>query len=299
MTLYHKPVLAEASIEGLNINPDGTYVDATFGGGGYARMILRKLSSGTLAAFDRDSDAAGNVPQDDRLVFFPHNYRFLKNFLDYKNLLPVDGIVADLGVSSHQFDKAERGFSFRFDGPLDLRMDFSKGITAAEVVNTYDEKALTHIFSFYGEIKNSRTLARCIINKRKEKKIESTFDFVEAVDEVVSKKSRNKYLAQVFQALRIEVNEELDSLKEFLQQTPEVLKKGGRLVVISYHSLEDRLVKNFMKTGNIEGKQIKDFYGNSQSPFKIITRKPVTASEEEISVNGRARSAKLRIAEKI
>ncbi len=299
MTLYHKPVLAEASIEGLNINPDGTYVDATFGGGGYARMILRKLSSGTLAAFDRDSDAAGNVPQDDRLVFFHHNYRFLKNFLDYKNLLPVDGIVADLGVSSHQFDKAERGFSFRFDGPLDLRMDFSKGITAAEVVNTYDEKALTHIFSFYGEIKNSRTLARCIINKRKEKKIESTFDFVEAVDEVVSKKSRNKYLAQVFQALRIEVNEELDSLKDFLQQTPEVLKKGGRLVVISYHSLEDRLVKNFMKTGNIEGKQIKDFYGNSQSPFKIITRKPVTASEEEISVNGRARSAKLRIAEKI
>lgn len=296
---YHVPVLAEASVSGLNIDPAGIYVDATFGGGGHARLILNKIKTGKLVGFDRDSDAVDNIPADNRFVFIPNNYRFLKNFLEYKNLSPVDGILADLGVSSHQFDEAERGFSFRFDGPLDLRMDFSKGNTAADVVNSYEEKALIHMFSFYGEIKNSRNLAKCIIAKRKEKKIETTFEFVTAIEEVTSIKTRNKYLAQVFQALRIEVNEELDSLKEFLEQTPQVLKKGGRLVVISYHSLEDRLVKNFLRSGNIEGKIEKDFYGRSQSPFKIITRKPLVADEEEIERNSRARSAKLRIAEKI
>ena len=296
---YHVPVLAEASVSGLNIDPAGIYVDATFGGGGHARLILNKIKTGKLVGFDRDSDAVDNIPADNRFVFIPNNYRFLKNFLEYENLSPVDGILADLGVSSHQFDEAERGFSFRFDGPLDLRMDFSKGNTAADVVNSYEEKALIHMFSFYGEIKNSRNLAKCIIAKRKEKKIETTFEFVTAIEEVTSIKTRNKYLAQVFQALRIEVNEELDSLKEFLEQTPQVLKKGGRLVVISYHSLEDRLVKNFLRSGNIEGKIEKDFYGRSQSPFKIITRKPLVADEEEIERNSRARSAKLRIAEKI
>jgi 16S rRNA (cytosine1402-N4)-methyltransferase len=296
---YHIPVLAEASVAGLNINPGGIYVDATFGGGGHARIILQYLTTGKLAAFDRDSDARRNIPDDDRIIFFPHNYRFLKNFLDYKNLTPVDGILADLGVSSYQFDEATRGFSFRFDGPLDLRMDNSKGKTAADIINSYDEKQLTHIFSFYGEIKNSRTLARCIIRKRKEKEITTTSGLVEAIEEAVSVKTRNKYLAKVFQALRIEVNQELDSLMEFLEQCPKVLKKGGRLVVISYHSLEDRLVKNFFKSGNFEGKQVKDFYGNVQTPFKIITRKPLTASEDEIKTNSRARSARLRIAEKI
>jgi len=296
---YHVPVLAEDSVTGLNIDPAGIYVDATFGGGGHARLILEQLGDGKLAGFDRDSDAVKNKLNDSRFVFIPHNYRFLNNFLEYENLAPVDGILADLGVSSHQFDKGERGFSFRFDGPLDLRMDFSTGITAADIVNTYEENALIHMFSFYGEIKNSRSLARCILSKRKEKKIETTFELVEAIEEVISTKTRNKYLAQVFQALRIEANEELESLKEFLQQTPKALKKGGRLVVISYHSLEDRLVKNFLRSGNIEGKIEKDFYGKSQSPFKVITRKPIVAGEEEIEKNSRARSAKLRIAEKI
>jgi len=296
---YHVPVLAEASVSGLNIDPAGIYVDATFGGGGHARLILNKIKTGKLVGFDRNSDAAGNIPTDNRFVFVPNNYRFLKNFLEYEKLSPVDGILADLGVSSHQFDEAERGFSFRFDGPLDLRMDLTKGKTAADVVNSYEENALIHMFSFYGEIKNSRNLAKCIIAKRKEKKIETTFEFVAAIEEVTSIKTRNKYLAQVFQALRIEVNEELDSLKEFLEQTPQVLKKGGRLVVISYHSLEDRLVKNFLRSGNIEGKIEKDFYGRSLSPFKIITRKPLMADVEETERNSRARSAKLRIAEKI
>lgn len=296
---YHIPVLAEASVAGLNIVQNGIYVDATFGGGGHARLILDELKKGKLIGFDRDTDAAKNIPNNSNFVFFPHNYRFLKNFLEYEHLSPVDGILADLGVSSHQFDQGERGFSFRFDGPLDLRMDFTTGKTAADVVNTYDENDLIHMFSYYGEIKNSRSLAAAIVAKRSEKRIETTFEFVEAIEKVISIKTRNKYLAQVFQALRIEVNEELDSLKEFLEQTINVLKKGGRLVIISYHSLEDRLVKKFLKSGNLDGKLEKDFYGKSLSPFKIITRKPLVANEEEINNNSRARSAKLRIAEKI
>jgi len=296
---YHIPVLAEASVAGLNIDQAGIYVDATFGGGGHARLILNELKEGKLVGFDRDNDAAKNVPNDSSFVFIPHNYRFLKNFLDYENLSPVDGILADLGVSSHQFDEGERGFSFRFDGPLDLRMDFTTGKTAADIVNTYEENDLIHMFSFYGEIRNSRSLAAAIISRRNEKRIETTFEFVDAIETVISIKTRNKYLAQVFQALRIEVNEELESLKEFLEQTYKVLKKGGRLVVISYHSLEDRLVKNFLKSGHFDGKIEKDFYGRSVSPFKIITRKPIVADDEEVNKNSRARSAKLRIAEKI
>ncbi|OIP02146.1 MAG: 16S rRNA (cytosine(1402)-N(4))-methyltransferase [Bacteroidetes bacterium CG2_30_33_31] len=295
---YHLPVLAEESVKGLNINPEGIYVDATFGGGGHSKLILSELNTGKLVGFDRDSDAEKNVLQDDRFVFIPQNYRFIENFLDYNNLIPVDGILADLGVSSHQFDIPERGFSFRFDGPLDLRMDFNNGKTAADIINTYEEKALIHIFSLYGEIKNSRTLARQIIKIRDKKKIDTTYEFVEAIDCIVSIKTRNKYLAQVFQALRIEVNEELDSLKDFLIQSSKVLKTGGRLVVISYHSLEDRLVKNFLRSGNFDGKLDKDFYGNINSPFTIITRKPMVADDDEIEINGRARSAKLRIAEK-
>jgi len=295
---YHLPVLAEESVKGLNINPEGIYVDATFGVGGHSKLILSELNTGKLVGFDRDSDAEKNVLQDDRFVFIPQNYRFIENFLDYNNLIPVDGILADLGVSSHQFDIPERGFSFRFDGPLDLRMDFNNGKTAADIINTYEEKALIHIFSLYGEIKNSRTLARQIIKIRDKKKIDTTYEFVEAIDCIVSIKTRNKYLAQVFQALRIEVNEELDSLKDFLIQSSKVLKTGGRLVVISYHSLEDRLVKNFLRSGNFDGKLDKDFYGNINSPFTIITRKPMVADDDEIEINGRARSAKLRIAEK-
>lgn len=296
---YHIPVLADETVDGLNIQHNGIYVDVTFGGGGHSQLILKKLDKGILAAFDRDADALANIPNDDRIVFFPHNYRFVKNFLEYKNLSPVDGILADLGVSSHQFDEATRGFSFRFDGPLDLRMNTKSGMTAADVVNQYDEKDLIHLFSAYGEIKNSRTLAKTIIDFRKKKLFETTFDLAEAIDSLILPHIRNKYLAQVFQALRIEVNQELESLKEFLEQTPDILKKGGRLVIISYHSLEDRLVKNFMKTGNIEGKETKDFYGNSISPFKLISRKAIQADEKEININNRARSARLRIAEKI
>lgn len=296
---YHIPVLAQESIEGLNINPKGNYVDATFGGGGHAKLILEKLTTGKLAAFDRDPDAIANISNDKNLVFFPHNYRFIKNFLDYSDLLPVDGILADLGVSSHQFDEASRGFSFRFDAPLDTRMNTKSGKKAADIINSYSESDLIHIFSAYGEIKNSRTLAKAIIAARKHKVIETTSDLSSAIESLTLPRIRNKYLAQVFQALRIEVNEELDSLREFLLQTKDILKPCGRLVIISYHSLEDRLVKNFMKSGNLEGKEEKDFYGNIKSPFKSITRKAVQADSEEIKSNNRARSARLRIAEKI
>lgn len=296
---YHIPVLAEASVEGLNINPKGIYVDATFGGGGHSRLIIDKLTTGKLVGFDRDTDAKNNIFDDKRFVFIPQNYRFLNNFLSYNNLFPVDGILADLGVSSHQFDVPDRGFSYRFDGPLDLRMNTEIGITAADVVNTYDENNLIHLFSAYGEIKNSRTLAKAIVDSRKNSKLVTTSDLVNIIEPIIPKHIRNKYLAQVFQALRIEVNQELDSLKDFLEQTTKALKKGGRLVVIAYHSLEDRLVKNFIKTGNLQGKEEKDFYGNSISPFKQITRKAIQADEEEIKANNRARSARLRIAEKI
>ncbi|MBN2746934.1 MAG: 16S rRNA (cytosine(1402)-N(4))-methyltransferase RsmH [Bacteroidales bacterium] len=296
---YHIPVLAQTAVDGLKINPNGVYVDVTYGGGGHSRLIFNKLTTGHLVGFDRDPDALPNLIQSDRFHFFPNNYRFTYNFLDFAKLLPADGILADLGVSSHQFDEAERGFSFRFDADLDLRMSKNSGKTAADILNSYTENQLIHIFSAYGEVKNSRTLAAKIILERTTKPILTTSDLVLAVEKFTPAHSRHKYLAQVFQALRIEVNAELDSLKEFLLQTPNMLKKGGRLVIISYHSLEDRLVKNFLKTGNLEGHETKDFYGNSQSPFKLITRKPIQADDLEIEKNNRARSARLRIAELI
>ena len=299
MTPYHIPVLLNASIEGLNLNPDGIYVDATFGGGGHARAILSQLRKGILAAFDRDNDSQANLPDDERLLLFPNNYRFIQNFLAYKELSPVDGILADLGVSSHQFDAAERGFSFRFDGPLDLRMDIETGLPASQIVNEYPEDQLIHLFSAYGEIKNSRTLAREILKARTQKAIESTQDLKTAIQAILPKNQEHKYLAKVFQALRIEANQELESLQVFLEQTPDLLKQGGRLVIISYHSLEDRMVKNFMRSGRIDGKEEKDFYGNSKSPFRVITRKAIQADEAEISNNNRARSARLRIAERV
>ncbi len=295
---YHIPVLLKESVDGLNIKKDGVYADVTFGGGGHSREILSRLENGKLIGFDRDADAMANVPQDPRFTLVNSNYKYLKNFLDFHQAYPLDGILADLGVSSHQFDVAERGFSFRFDGPLDSRMDSSAGITASDIINNYEESKLIHLFSFYGEIKNARTLASKIVEARKARTIKTTNDLVAAIESIVPDKQRNKYLALVFQALRLEVNDEIKSLEEFLSQCEDALKPGGRLVVISYHSLEDRLVKNFMKTGNPNGKEEKDFFGKTSSPYELISRKPIEACESEIARNNRARSAKLRIAER-
>jgi len=297
--MYHDPVLLHESIEGLNICPDGVYVDATFGGGGHARAILQQLDSGGhLVAFDQDPEAEANKPEDERLIFVNQNFRYLKNFLRLYDMVPVDGILADLGVSSHQFDEAKRGFSTRFDGPLDMRMGKHQTFTAADVVNSYSEEELQHIISLYGEIKNSRCMARLICEQRKEKLFETTFELENAVEKCIPPTRKNKMLAMLFQALRIEVNQELEALKSFLEQTVDVLKPGGRLVVISYHSLEDRLVKNFMKTGNFEGKIKKDFFGNDLVDLKPVVNKAIVPREEEIVRNSRARSARLRIAEK-
>ena len=297
--MYHNPVLLHKSIEGLNIRPDGIYVDATFGGGGHARAILQQLgTNGRLVAFDQDPEAEVNKPEDERLIFVNQNFRYLKNFLRLYDMLPVDGILADLGVSSHQFDEAERGFSTRFDGPLDMRMGKHQTLTAANVVNTYSEDELNRIFRLYGEIKNSRCMARLICAQREEKLFETTFELEAAVEKCIPPTRTNKMLAMLFQAIRIEVNQELEVLKAFMEQTADVLKPGGRLVVISYHSLEDRLAKNFIKTGNFEGKIKKDFFGNNLVDFKPVVNKAVVPDEEEIVRNSRARSAKLRIAEK-
>ncbi len=298
--MYHNPVLLQKSIEGLGIRPDGIYVDATFGGGGHARAVIQHLGpNGHLVAFDQDPEAEANKPDDERLIFVNQNFRYLKNFLRLYDMMPVDGILADLGVSSHQFDEAERGFSTRFDGPLDMRMGKHQMLTAADVVNTYSEEELNRIFRLYGEIKNSRCMARLICEKRKEKSFETTFGLEAAVEKCIPPTRKNKMLAMLFQAIRIEVNQELEVLKSFLEQTVDVLKPGGRLVVISYHSLEDRLVKNFIKTGNFEGKIQKDFFGNDLVDFKPVVNKAIVPDEEEIAQNSRARSAKLRIAEKI
>lgn len=295
---YHVPVLLKESVDGLNIDGKGVYADVTFGGGGHSREIFSRLTTGRLIAFDRDEDANANMINDPRFTLVNSNYKYLKNFLDYHSAYPLDGILADLGVSSHQFDMAERGFSFRFDGPLDLRMDKSSEITGAHIINNYDESRLIHIFSFYGEIKNARTLVSKIVQARKLKPIETTFDLTNSIKDIIPGKQSNKYLALVFQALRLEANDEIGSLEQFLLQCQQALKPGGRLVVISYHSLEDRLVKNIMKTGNLHGDEIKDFYGKSSSPYELITRKPIEASENEVNMNNRARSAKLRIAER-
>lgn len=296
---YHEPVLLKECIEGLNINPAGIYVDVTYGGGGHSKEILKHLTTGKLYAFDQDEDAVKNKITDDRLILIKQNFRYLKNFLKMYNALPVDGLLADLGVSSHQFDQAERGFSTRFEASLDMRMDRNTKLTAADVLNTYSEEELKRVFKLYGEVDNAGKLAYFIFHSRKEKAIATVSDLKTAMERCVKRGRENQYYAQVFQALRIEVNNELDVLEELLFQTIDVLKPGGRLVVISYHSLEDRLVKNIIRSGKVEGEIEKDFYGNPITPYKAITRKPIVPDEAEIERNSRARSAKLRIAEKL
>jgi 16S rRNA (cytosine1402-N4)-methyltransferase len=299
MTDYHNPVMLQECIEGLNIKPDGIYVDVTFGGGGHSREILKHLGpKGRLLAFDQDADAQKNLPKDDRLTFIDQNFRYLKNNCRLQGAIPADGILADLGVSSHQFDQPERGFSIRFDADLDMRMDQGGSLTAKQVVNTYSEEQLHRIFGIYGEIKNAKTLAHTLVTQRLNKPIDTVDELKKAISKLIPKGKENKYLAQVFQALRIEVNQELEALKEFLEQTVDVLKTQGRLVVMSYHSLEDRLVKNFIAKGKFQGEVEKDFFGNQIRPFDSITRKAIVASDEEIKLNNRARSAKLRIAVK-
>ena len=296
--VYHIPVLLKESIDGMNLQPRGVYVDVTFGGGGHSKEILhRGDSSIRLLSFDQDEDAERNIVNDQRFTFVRSNFRYLYNFLRYHGIEQVDGILADLGVSSHHFDDSERGFSFRFDGNLDMRMNKRSGKTAADIVNDYDEERLADIFYLYGELKNSRKLASTLVKARNRKAIVTIGDFLEIVKPLFGREREKKELAKVFQALRIEVNQEMEALKEMLQSAMEVLKPGGRLVVITYHSLEDRMVKNIMKTGNIEGKTIQDFYGNSQTPFKLVN-KVITASDEEVKSNPRSRRAKLRIAEK-
>ncbi len=298
-TNYHIPVLLEASVGGLAIRPDGVYVDATFGGGGHALKILQSLTTGKLIAFDQDIDAAYNIINDERLIFVQHNFKFLKNFLKFHGFEKVDGILADLGVSSHDFDVPERGFSFRFDGKLDMRMNQSGNLTASQIVNEYDESRLASIFREYGELPNAKRTASTIVQSRGVRKIETTQQLCSVIEPLVPQKAANKYLAQVFQSLRIEVNKELDVLKTFLSDVADVLNPGGRLVVISYHSLEDRLVKNFVTKGDFSGEIEKDFFGNVTTVFRPVEKKAIIPTDEEITMNPRARSAKLRIAERV
>lgn len=297
--MYHDPVMLEECLQGLNIRPDGVYADVTFGGGGHSRAILERLSTGHLYAFDQDDDAARNAFDDPRFTFIPQNFKYFKNFIQLYHGGKLDGIIADLGVSSHQFDTPEKGFSTRFDGALDMRMSQSTPLDAATVVNTYDLDELTRLMATYGEVQNARLVATEIVMARDAEPIETTAQLKAAVVPRLPRGHENKVLAQVFQALRIEVNGELDALRAFLSQCPDVLHAGGRLVVMSYHSLEDRIVKNYFKTGNAEGKEEKDFFGNLLTPYKLITRKPVVPSSAEVERNSRARSAKLRIAERI
>jgi len=305
-TPYHKPVLLNECIEGLQIKPTGIYVDATFGGGGHSREIMSKLTSGRVFAFDQDSDATVNAQSikenpilKEKFVFVKHNFKYIKLFLRYYNVKNVHGILADLGVSWHQFDEPERGFSFRTDANLDMRMNQDSGLTAATILNTYADKQLLHIFSNYGEVQNTRQLVAEIIKCRAVAPINRIDELKTAIARCVPRNNENQYLAKVFQALRIEANGELEALKRFLLSTVNTIKPGGRLVIITYHSLEDRLVKNFIKAGNFEGDEIKDLYGNSQSPFKAINNRVITPTEEELERNSRARSAKLRIAERV
>lgn len=296
---YHTPVLLHAAVDGLNINPTGTYVDVTFGGGGHSALILSKLTTGKLYAFDQDPAAQKNVSDNPNLVFIPANFRYLDNFLRLYGVSKIDGLLGDLGVSSHQFDDASRGFSFRFDHRLDMRMDTNAALDAYNVVNTYEEEKLADIFYLYGELRNSRAIAKAISIARREKPIETTNDLQELLGHMVPQKMRTGFFAQLFQALRIEVNQELEVLKDLLVSATEWLNPGGRMVIISYHSLEDRLVKNFFRAGNFTGEQQKDFYGNLIRPLKEITKKPIVPGEAEIEENNRARSAKMRIAEKL
>ncbi len=297
--MYHIPVLLNESVNALNIKPDGVYVDVTFGGGGHSRRIMECLGeNGRLYAFDQDEDAAKNVIDDSRFTFIQQNFRYMKNFVQLYCGGKVDGILADLGVSSYQFDTPEKGFSIRYNGRLDMRMNKNAAVDAASVVNTYDQASIASVLSRYGELRNAMAIADAITMAREVKSIETTDELKEAVARFLPKGSENKVLAQIFQALRIEVNEEMKVLEMFLSQCADVLNPGGRLVVLSYHSLEDRLVKNFMKTGNADGILEKDFFGNQLTPYKLISSKPIVPSDEEISVNNRARSAKLRVAER-
>ncbi|MDY6373829.1 MAG: 16S rRNA (cytosine(1402)-N(4))-methyltransferase RsmH [Bacteroidales bacterium] len=295
---YHIPVLLRQSIDALDIKGNGVYADLTFGGGGHSREILKHLGNdGRLLAFDQDKDTLANIPSDSRLLFAQSNFRYLKNFSKYYGVLPLDGILADLGVSSHHFDESERGFSFRFDGPLDMRMNQTSDKTAKLVINTCSEAELADILYYYGELQQAKRIASAVVKSRQQKSIDTIFELVQVVERFCGH-DKKRDLAKIFQAIRIEVNDELEALKEMLLSTSKVLKSGGRLVVITYHSLEDRLVKNFMKSGNFEGRMEQDFYGNISAPLRPIG-KAVTPDNDEIEANPRSRSAKLRIAEKI
>jgi len=297
--VYHIPALLNESIDGLNIRPDGIYVDVTFGGGGHSMEILKRLNTGKLIAFDQDEDAAVNVSADERFLFLNQNFRFLKNNLLFNNIESIDGLIADLGVSFHQFDEPDRGFTFRQDAPLDMRMNKGGKVTAAHILNSREEKEIADIFYKYGELQNSRRIAKEIVFSRGRKPFSSVNDMIDAIGKLAPFRQEHKFYARVFQALRIAVNHEIDYLREMLEQALEMLNPGGRLVAITYHSLEDRIVKNFMKTGNFEGEEKKDFYGNIETPFRIINKKGTAPGDEEIANNNRARSARLRIAEKV
>jgi 16S rRNA (cytosine1402-N4)-methyltransferase len=299
--MYHRPVMLQECLDGLNIDPTGTYVDVTFGGGGHSLRILEEIKGGKLIAFDQDDDArkqAENIGSSS-FTFCQANFMHLKRFLKLNGVTKVNGILADLGVSSHQIDSPARGFSTRFDGPLDMRMDQHASLTAAKVLNEYSEEKLHKVFGMYGELRNAKTVAGLIVQQRVNKPFVRTEELKGALQKVAPRGKENKYFAQVFQALRIEVNAEMKALEDFLHQSGEVLEKGGRLVIMSYHSLEDRMVKNYMNKGKVFGELEKDFFGNAIKPFEAINRKPIEATEEEIEENSRARSAKLRVAEKI
>ena len=297
---YHVPVLLQESIDGLNIKSDGIYVDVTFGGGGHSREILSRLGkNGHLYSFDQDADAEKNIIADDRFTFVRSNFRYLRNWMRYYGVEAIDGLLADLGVSSHHFDDETMGFSFRFDAPLDMRMNKRAGKTAADIVNEYDEAKLADVFFLYGELKNSRRIANAIAVYRQQKRIETTGDLMAATEKLMRTEKEKKDLARLFQALRIEVNHEMDALRDMLNSASQLLKSGGRLSVITYHSLEDRIVKNVMKAGNAEGKIEKDFFGRVSSPFRLVNNKVITPQEDELQNNPRSRSAKLRIAERI
>jgi 16S rRNA (cytosine1402-N4)-methyltransferase len=297
---YHVPVLLRESIDGLDIKPDGVYVDVTFGGGGHSREILQRLGEkGHLYSFDQDEDAERNIPDDDRFTFVRSNFRYLRNWMRYYDVESIDGLLADLGVSSHHFDDETRGFSFRFDAPLDMRMNKRAGKTAADILNDYDEEQLADIFYIYGELKNARKIAAAIVKARAERPIETTGDLMRLAEKLLPREREKKDAAKLFQALRIEVNHEMDALKEMLNGAKEVLREGGRLSVITYHSLEDRIVKNFMRAGNAEGKVKQDFFGRIEAPFRQVGDKVTTPGDEEQQQNPRSRSAKLRIAERI
>jgi len=296
---YHTPVLLNESINGLNIDPSGIYVDVTFGGGGHSREILSRITTGKLLAFDQDSDAEANIIQNENLIFCNSNFRFLRNFLKYHKISQIDGLLADLGVSSHHFDEVSRGFTFQHDAPLDMRMNPDSPVTAADIIMKAPENELKYIFREYGEVENTGKLVYLIANARITTQLDSSNKFIEAIKPAIPRNQENKYLAKVYQALRIRVNNELESLKALLMQCIGVIKPGGRLVVITYHSLEDRIVKNFIKNGQFEGEVESDLFGNRKVPFKTIISKIITPSEEELEINSRARSAKLRIAERI